>query len=362
MSTPRVSVVMPSYRHEAYIAEAIGSVLGQSMGDLELIVVDDASPDGSNAVIRRFEDARLVHVPLAANIGASAAMNVGVRRARAPLVAVCNSDDMWERDKLARQLDLLERLPECAALFSDVRWIDAAGQPVEDPGPGQAGIFTQENRTRHHWLRRLVEGGNCLCHPSVLIRREVYAECGFYDEYLRQLPDYDMWLRLLQKHQIHVMPDPLVRFRLHGGNTSGPSAEVLERDARESRFILRRFFEEVSAANFAGAFLDDTEEGTPSVTGETRADPRDVWRYLLSHRSPRQDEFREIALEALFRAPPELRREVMPMPAFQLAMGAPGGKLPQTFVETPSPVPAPPPSPFRGLRGLFTPRRKPREG
>lgn len=358
MRAPRVSVVMPSYRHQAYIAEAIGSVLGQSMADLELIVVDDASPDGSNAVIRQFDDARLVHVPLEANIGASAAMNVAVRLARAPLVAVCNSDDVWEQDKLARQIDLLERLPDCAALFCNVRWIDSVGQLLEDLGPVPADLFTQENRSRHRWLSQLVESGNCLCHPSVLIRREAYAECGLYDEYLRQLPDYDMWLRLLQKHPIHVMPDRLVRFRLHGTNTSGHSPDAAERNAREMRFILRRFFEEVSAENFASAFLGGAGYKPPTAAGsDPRADSRDVWRYLLSHEGPRRQDFREFALEAVFRAPPELRREVVPMPAFQLAMGAPGGRL------TPPPLPPPPPLTLtRRLRRLFKRLRKTRKG
>jgi len=337
---PRVSVVMPSYRHEVYIAEAISSVLGQSMADLELIVVDDASPDGSNAVISRFDDERLVHIPLETNVGASAAMNVAVRRARAPLVAVCNSDDVWEQDKLARQIALLERLPDCAALFSDATWIDAVGQPVGERGAGPT-VFTQKNRTRHLWLKRLAEGGNCLCHPSVLLRREVYAECGLYDEYLRQLPDYDFWLRLLQKHPIHVMPEKLVRFRLHGANTSEQTPDVLERDWRERRFIMRRFFEELSADNFEGAFGDGSDAATLTASRrDQRPDPLLVWRYLLAYRGTQEDALGDIALEAVFRAPPDLRRTVIAVADFQRAMGAPGR------------TPPPPPPPPRLLRRL----------
>ncbi|WP_425104879.1 glycosyltransferase [Ancylobacter sp.] len=339
--TPRVSVVMPSYRHEAYIAEAISSVLGQSMTDLELIVVDDASPDGSNAVIRSFDDVRLIHMPLETNIGASAAMNVAVRQAQAPLIAVCNSDDVWEQDKLARQIALLERLPDCAAVFSDVSWIDAAGQPISEPGFVDTTIFTQPNRTRHLWLKRLVEGGNCLCHPSVLLRREVYAECGLYDEYLRQVPDYDLWLRLLQKHPIHVMPDQLVRFRLHGSNTSAQTPAAVERDARERRFIMRRFFEELSVENFNGAFRDGSgREAAPASASDHRVNPPDVWRYLLAYRGPQEDPFGDIALEAVYRAPAELRRSVINALDFHRATGAPGRALP-------APPPPPPPPPAR---------------
>ncbi|MCK0206464.1 glycosyltransferase [Starkeya koreensis] len=309
---------MPSYRHEAYIAEAIGSVLGQSVRDIELIVIDDASPDGSNAVIGRFDDPRLVHIPLTSNVGASAAMNVGLRRARAPFIAVCNSDDAWEPDKLERQLAILDRSPEIAAVFTDVSWVDAAGAPMDRAVPGALGNFAWENGTRHVWLKRLAEEGNCLCHPSVLLRREVYESCGAYDDYLRQLPDYDMWLRLLQKHEIHVLADRLVRFRVHDRNTSGGASEVRRRDAREGLFILRRFFEEIDAGDFAAAFLGGELSGAATAASP---DPRELLRYLLAHEGHRRGLFREIALEAIFRAPPDIRQDAMSVAAFQRAMG-----------------------------------------
>ncbi|QFR34841.1 glycosyltransferase [Ancylobacter sp. TS-1] len=327
MAKMRVSVVMPSYRHAAYIAEAIRSVLDQSVRDIELIVVDDASPDESNEVIARFDDPRLIHVRLAANVGGSEALNTGLRRARAPLIALCNSDDAWEPGKLQRQLDILERSPDIAAVFTNVAWVDTSGKPLGPMTGLDLDHFAQENRPRHAWLKRLVEDGNCLCHPSILIRREVYAACGYYDSYLRQLPDYDMWLRLLQRHQIHVLPERLVRFRVHPNNTSsGRWRDVRRRDARETLFILRRFFEEITEANFAGAFLGRADAPGAAARDEP-ADPVEIMTYLLAYEGHRREDFQEIALERLYRSPQHIREAVLSMQAFQSAMAMPSVRL-----------------------------------
>lgn len=330
----RVSVIMPSYRHEAFIAQAIGSVLAQTVEDMELIVIDDASPDASNDIISGFKDRRILHIPLPTNVGACEAMNIGLRRASSPLIAVCNSDDAWEPHKLRRQLDVLERDPNLAAVFSDVSWMDARGQVISEDSCPLAGIFTRENRSRHAWLKRLVESGNCLCHPSVLIRRAAYETCGYYDPYLRQLPDYDMWLRLVQRHDIHVMPDKLIRFRVHDSNTSKSSPDAQRRNARESLFILRKLFDEISAENFNRAFLG--EEPAPHMHApEQGADPRAVLTYLCAYQKPRQHVFHDIMLERLYRTAPALREAFLPASVFQEFMAQPDPALMESVAPPP---------------------------
>lgn len=325
-----VSVIMPSYRHERYIAQAINSILAQTMINFELIIIDDGSPDNSNDIIRDFNDSRIIHIALPTNTGASEAMNIALRRASAPLIAICNSDDVWEPTKLSLQLTALDRYPDCAAIFSNVTWIDAQGGAISEKSPRVLAQFAQENRSRHAWLKRLVEQGNCLCHSSVLIRRTAYETCGHYDSYLRQAPDYDMWLRLVQHQDIHVLPDRLVGFRVHEANTSKPSSETMRRANRETLFIFRKLFDEISADNFSQAFL-----GLPptACAREQAADQNAILTYLCSYQGPMQHIFRDMMLERIYRAPPTERLARLTILNFQNEMAKP---WPAFMAETPS--------------------------
>src|SRR5690606_30502052 len=130
--------------------------------------------------------------------GACQAMNVGLSMCDGNLIAVCNSDDIWIPSKLEQQLEFLIKDENIGAVFSDVEWIDDKDHPLT--GADMAAfhaVFNQHNRSRFTWIRDLIEKGNCLCHPSVLIRREAYEKVGLYNNFYRQLPDLDMWLRVL---------------------------------------------------------------------------------------------------------------------------------------------------------------------
>ncbi|MFT0892248.1 glycosyltransferase [Pseudochelatococcus sp. G4_1912] len=246
-----VSVVMPSYNHARFIAQAIKSVLHQSMGDIELIVVDDQSQDNSNAIIASIDDPRLRHIRLSKNVGACAAMNIAISHCTGEYIAICNSDDIWERHKLERQLAVIKTMPEVGAIFSDVSWINDNGKELKGAAlPHFSTVFAQPNRSRYGWIRHLIETGNCLCHPSALIRRTVFETLGAYNNMLRQLPDLDMWLRVVQAYEIHVMRDRLVRFRIHANNTSQPNDINTLRTWREHTLIANSFFDEVSQDNF----------------------------------------------------------------------------------------------------------------
>lgn len=331
---PRVSVLMASYNHAAYVADAMRSVLGQSFADLELIVVDDGSRDGSNAVIRSVEDPRVTHVALERNAGAGEATRIALARATGELVAICNSDDVWEADKLERQVAALDEMPEVGACFTRVAWIGATGESLT---PGEVGffntIFDQPNRSRFGWLKWLIERGNCLCHPSVLIRRSVYATLGGYNNHLRQLPDYDMWLRVLQHHEIHVMAERLVRFRMHGANTSRVEPSNQVRSWRETVYIVTDFFRGISQDNFVRAFgvaeLDDLRPMSD------RAFAREKAMYLSRHEGPLRDVLRPIGLQMAFELSCSDGPQAIPALEFQ----AINGEL------APTPAPAEPPEP-----------------
>jgi glycosyltransferase involved in cell wall biosynthesis len=257
---PKVSVVMACYNHELFVRDAISSVLDQSMADLELIVVDDASGDASMSAVATVRDPRMRVYRLAHNQGAAAALNFAIQQARADLVAVINSDDMWEPSKLQRQLDIFERYPQIGAVFTGARFVDERGDPLPPERiPQWNDCFRQPNRTQAQWLRFFFESGNALCHPSVLIRASFYRDYGLYDNRLRQLPDFERWITLVKHYPIKVLGDEdLVRFRVlatEQNASSGTRANVV-RGLHEHIAIDEVFFDDCSNELIVEAFAD----------------------------------------------------------------------------------------------------------
>src|SRR5690242_16501550 len=130
--TPSVSVVMPSYNHAAYVSEAIRSVLNQSHGDLEIVITDDGSRDGTPEAIRRIDDARISLEVFDRNRGAAAAINASIRRSRGEFICYLASDDCFLPDKLETEIKFLRTNPEVAAVFAMPRFIDQHGAPLVD--------------------------------------------------------------------------------------------------------------------------------------------------------------------------------------------------------------------------------------
>jgi len=244
-----ITVIVPSYNHGRFLLEAVASVLHQSVAPHEIIVVDDASLDDSVARLRELGDPRVRLLVQPTNRGGSETLNAGIRASSGDFIAICNSDDLWEHDKLERQLSAFERDPTLGAVFTDVSWIGERGQAVS----GHGNLFRVANRPRHGWIRHLAERGNCLCHPSVLIRREAYSTIGDYDNRLRQLPDFKMWIQLACHFDIHVLDDRLVRYRIHD-NTSKRSPSAVTRDRNEFTFIIYDLMSKISIDNFCPGF------------------------------------------------------------------------------------------------------------
>ena len=240
---PLVSVLMASYDHEKYVAEAIRSALGQTLQDLELVIVDDGSTDGTVDEIRRFDDPRIRFTALGRNHGMAVAKRRALALARGKYVAILNSDDAFAAEKLERQVQVLEDLPDLGAVFTGVDVVDDDGRPFDHEGHLYAEIFRQPNRSRAEWLRRFFNLGNCLCAPSVLMPRERVLEIGYLDRRYRQLVDLDLWIRLCFKYPIYILPNALVRFRVRAddANASAPTSEARVRDLWEYSRLLQHY-------------------------------------------------------------------------------------------------------------------------
>jgi glycosyltransferase involved in cell wall biosynthesis len=245
--SPKVSVVMASYNHADFVRQAVESALTQSFSDLEMVITDDGSPDRTADIIRSISDPRIDFLAFPENRGACDGINNAILRSRGEYLAILNSDDFFLPGKLARQVEFLDANPNVGAVFGQPTIVDETGNEVmvgESSHPFTK-VFTKVNRTRAEWLRYFFECGNCLCHPTLMIRRACYDKVGLYDPTLMNLPDFDMWLRLCRSFDIHVMSEQLTAFRIlkNERNTSAPSMPNWARVAWETTHVLGHFTE-----------------------------------------------------------------------------------------------------------------------
>ncbi|MDO9102270.1 MAG: glycosyltransferase [Candidatus Nitrotoga sp.] len=241
---PKISVILTSFNHEEYIREAIDSVLNQTFADFELIIWDDASSDGSWAVINSYTDSRIKAFRNEATKRGIYGINKAISEvATGEYIAIHHSDDAWELDKLEKQAAFLDNHCEIGAVFTWTQIIDENGAKLEN------NWFDQENKTRWQWLNQLFLEQNHLNHPSVLIRRECYQDVGMYRYGLAQTGDAEMWSRVLIRFPIHVIQERLTKHRLFSdkSNTSGPRIEVAIRISNEWNVLRENY---LSITNF----------------------------------------------------------------------------------------------------------------
>jgi len=221
---PLVSVIMPCYNHEEYVAGAIESVIGQSYKNIEILAGDDGSTDGTASIMRRYSSYFEKEFYLEENTDGEL-WELLFQEVSGKYVAVAHSDDIWEKDKLALQVSYMESHPECGICFTWCKYADSNGEEVDDL------VFIQPNRSRYEWMKFFWEKGNCLCHPSVLIRREINERRKKYPG--RQIPDFLKWIDMVQMTSIYVLPKVLVHMTRHRQCTSFPSEENLARSVVE---------------------------------------------------------------------------------------------------------------------------------
>ncbi len=298
---PDVSIVVPSYNHEKFITAAIESVIRQTYTDYELIISDDASTDHSVDVIEAFI-AEHPELPIRliknqTNLGGVLNLNQLISQASSKYIAVLNSDDIWVPEKLETQVEYLERHPEVGAVFTHAVIVDEQGVELPKQNYPFSDVFFQQNRSRGDWLRRFFFEQNCLCHPSVLIRRNIYSRVGCYDPRYRQIPDFEMWLRLVKHTDIHIIEHPMTSLLWHGNNTSAINPENILRGYRELHYILRDFFEDVADDIFIDGFQKYFRKPAASSPGELACEKAFIYFHAIG---PIQSIFHNIGLDKIF--------------------------------------------------------------
>ncbi|MGE0039825.1 MAG: glycosyltransferase family 2 protein [Vicinamibacterales bacterium] len=225
--TPRVSVLLPVRNGLPYLRMALDSILTQTLTDLEVIVVDDDSTDGSRLVVLGTGDPR-VRVLDGRGLGVAHALNLALRAARAPYVARQDADDLSAPTRLARLADFLDANPEIAVATSRVSIVDAAGRPAGTDWARAVRDGWEAARTPEQ-IARLMPVTCCIVHGSVMARRSTLQVAGGYDE-TRLAEDYDLWLRLLPGTCFARLPDALYTHRLHADQVTrdDPGARILD--------------------------------------------------------------------------------------------------------------------------------------
>ncbi len=241
----KVSILLTSYNHAQFLRQSIESILSQSFEDFELFIVDDGSIDESAEIIQSFDDTRIHTVFHKQNQAGPHWLRDIKPKMTGEYFAMAHCDDMWLPGKLEKQVAYLDAHPACGACFTDVRVIDENGKPYTQEDGFYFNIFSQENRSRFEWLRRFFYEGNCLCHPSLLIRLKCYDEYGMGDESMFSLPDYNQWVRLTLHTDLYIYPEKLCCFRVrkHAGNTSGDKPDGHIRSAFEMFRLLSSYLE-----------------------------------------------------------------------------------------------------------------------
>ncbi|MCP8464853.1 glycosyltransferase [Pseudomonas sp. ZM23] len=214
MSQPTVSVFIPSYNYERYIAEAIDSILAQTWQDWELVIVDDASTDGSRALIERYVERYPQKIRahfLEQNGGQARSARLGLQLCRGRYISFLAADDVATPQRLEQGVALLDSRPDVAAAFSRVGAIDAQGRELQVET-----VFNKDFSS----MRQELLAGNFLCATSTIARRDVLLAEGAWNSELRAVEDYDLWVRLLARHELVRVDEVWVKYRLHDSNLS----------------------------------------------------------------------------------------------------------------------------------------------
>ncbi len=210
MGSGFVSIVVPAYNAARYLKQTLESILSQTYRNFEIIVVDDGSTDDTPCIAQQFGNAiRYIRQP---NRGLSAARNTAIKNARAEVIALLDSDDLWEPQFLERMIHLLNIHPEAAGVYCGFQYINSKGEVVGKPS---LKIVPPES-----FHSTMVNDGNWLAPCAVIFRRQLAEKVGLFDESLHAVEDWDLWIRMSECAPFVGLQEALVKYRRHENNMS----------------------------------------------------------------------------------------------------------------------------------------------
>ena len=205
---PKVSVSIPTYNRAEFLRSAVISVLNQTFQNFEIIVIDDASKDHTQEVVKSLNDKRIRHIRHEENKGVSAARNTGVANSNGEYVAFLDDDDEWLPEKLQKQLDLLEACPPIVGVvYTGIFVVEESSRKIlARYFPKSRGNVFEEVLTQNYIAQT----------STLLLRKECFERVGLFDENIDFGEDYDMWLRISKEFQFEYVNELLVKHLIHG--------------------------------------------------------------------------------------------------------------------------------------------------
>lgn len=217
---PSVTVLLPVYNGEAYLHDAVESIISQDFTDFELLIVDDGSTDDSPRIIAGFADARIRVLKNPRRLKLSGALNRGIQEARGELIARMDADDIALPARLRRQVEFMNRHPE----------IGLCGAGVEKFGQGSSSIMNYPES--HDQIRAYALFDCPFAHPTVVFRRQLFLnnrlmfDAGYYPT-----EDYELWARAMELFPCYNLPEVLLRYRVHAQSMTGADWEEMDTQA-----------------------------------------------------------------------------------------------------------------------------------
>jgi glycosyltransferase involved in cell wall biosynthesis len=236
---PRVSIITPTFNRADFIRSAVESVLAQTFGDFELLIVDDGSTDNTVSVLEPYlSDVRIryFHQP---NQGQSVARNRGLAEAQGELICFLDSDDAWLENKLEKQVSMMDQYPEVDIIHGDEIDIDEYGREI-----------SRKNMRRFSgMIARQLLADNSVSINTVMVRSRCFDEMGGFSEERRVADDYEIWLRFASRYRFLYVPAFFGFYRVMSNQISSDKRARFESNERIVLDFVRDFPEALSRSD-----------------------------------------------------------------------------------------------------------------
>jgi len=276
MVRPVVTVLMAVYNAASFLPQAIDSILKQTYGEFEFLIVDDGSTDASPEILQSYSDARLRVISQYPNRGQPHALNMGVREARGVLIARQDADDLSLPNRLEKQVAYMNKHPNVALVGSGAIIIDELGRTM-----GLRQVETDSFSIRWRQVFK-----NCFVHSSVMFRKKVVELLGGFDPTIGYGEDFDLWSKIVARYNVANLPEPLILYRDQGGSKTSTLIKLsFEENYNIIKRNLLRIWPNIPQPDRAASLLNYLRSGHPFLTIE---DVRELIQVLeaLGSRSP----------------------------------------------------------------------------
>lgn len=226
-----VSILIPVFNAEKYLAEAIESILNQSYSDFEFLIINDGSNDKSEEIILSYSDQRIRYIKNESNLKLIKTLNKGIQICKGKYIVRMDADDISHPERIQKQVEFMESNPDIGICGS---WFETFGEVDTS--------IVRYKETHDEIMTKMLYQCH-LCHPSIILRREIFDDPDMYfDENYPHAEDYDFYLKVSKKWKFHNIQEAILKYRIHNESVSNKNKSI---QIKNSLIIKKRFFTEL---------------------------------------------------------------------------------------------------------------------